>query len=679
MNMTHSLLLGTLVLLLTLSSAVRADGLRLDGVTPLVDTVGHLQRLDDPEGRLDATGAAQAKGWVDLPGNLSAGFTSSAIWLRLTLDVQSSAPNGWILQLSNALVDDARLYVQQSDGRWHLLDLAGENVPRALWPVDYRSPVFHFEPDGTGEHVLLVRLQSKNALASRLHIWQRMAFDNHSRREGLFFGLYFGFYLLLIGFQTIFWMATRAPMSGLFLLYLSSCVMNEVVSLGLVQQITGLPVTWSDRLVGVGIVVSVLLGVLITCRQLNLATRYPRLVRWLVRGVAGMVLACAGLVVLGHYAWGMVPIQLLALLLILFFSGLGTYLLLRGYRPARFFALAFGVFYLGVLIGFLRNLGYLPVNPWTEHASALGTMLHMILLSLFVVGRHEHRRRVRERRQANLAAELVRRHNRRLEKQVARRTADLSQEIKRRERLEEELRASLELERRVREEQRDFVAMVSHEFRTPLAIIGTSAQQLGRNLDAPSEKSFERCSNIREAANRLMKLVDEYLTEDRISETPVEPRLERFDLCALVEQLSQEFLPERVICRHDLGTGIIESDPGLLRIALRNLLANADRHAPPGETVEVELTQQGGMLHILVSNPAEAFSAVERENLFRKYYRGMGAQHSPGAGLGLYLVRRIAEILGGTVTLNGTGGSEPVCFCLSLPIEAVGAGPGIPS
>lgn len=679
MNMPHSLLLGILALLLSLASSAGAEVLRLDATTRFIDSSGHLERLDDPEGRLDAAGAAGAEGWSPLPGNLNAGFTSSVIWLRLRLDVQSTAANDWILQMSNALVDDARLYARQPGGDWRLLDLSGENVPRRSWPVDYRSPVFHFEPDGIGEHVLLLRLQSKNALASRLHVWQRMAFDDHSRREGLFFGLYFGFYLLLIGFQAVFWILTRAPMSGLFLLYLSGCVTNEVVSLGLVQQITGLPVTWSDRLVGSGIAISTLLGALVTCRQLALGDLYPRLVRRLIYGVTAMVLACVALVLSGHYAWGMIPIQTLALLLILFFSSLGGYLLLRGYRPARFFALAFGVFYLGVLISFLRNLGYLPVNPWTQHASAIGTMMHMVLLSLFVVGRHEHQRRTREYRQVNMAAELVRRHNRRLERQVARRTADLSQEIERRERLEGELRASLELERRVREEQRDFVAMISHEFRTPLAIISTSAQQLSRNLDAPPEKSLKRCSNIREAANRLMKLVDEYLTEDRISETPVEPRLERFDLCALVEQLSQEFLPERVICRHDLGTGTIESDPGLLRIALRNLLANADRHAPPGETVEVELTQQGGMLHILVSNPAEAFSAVERENLFRKYYRGMGAQHSPGAGLGLYLVRRIAEILGGTVTLNGTGGSEPVCFCLSLPIEAVGAGPGIPS
>ncbi|WP_083691062.1 histidine kinase dimerization/phospho-acceptor domain-containing protein [Aquipseudomonas alcaligenes] len=93
----------------------------------------------------------------------------------------------------------------------------------------------------------------------------------------------------------------------------------------------------------------------------------------------------------------------------------------------------------------------------------------------------------------------------------------LHEELRRRETLEQELRVSLNQEQRMREEQGDFVAMVSHEFRTPLAIIATSAQQLGRQLDAPAEKSLRRCQNIRDAVGRLLGLVDDYLTHDRMA------------------------------------------------------------------------------------------------------------------------------------------------------------------
>ena len=143
----------------------------------------HLERLDDPDGAFDAVAAAQAGGWTALPGNLSAGFTSSTVWLRLPVQVETIPQGGWMLRLSNSLLDDVRVYVSQGAG-WTLLGRSGEDLPRRDWPVDYRSPVIQFDPPQPGSYVILVRLQSKNALATRLEVWQRLAFDNQSRREG---------------------------------------------------------------------------------------------------------------------------------------------------------------------------------------------------------------------------------------------------------------------------------------------------------------------------------------------------------------------------------------------------------------------------------------------------------------------------------------------------------------
>jgi signal transduction histidine kinase len=573
---------------LAVAGQARAEPLRLDGQDRVEDAGGHLERLDDPDGMLDADGAAAARGWSALPGNLSAGFTPATVWLRLPVRVGQIPQGGWMLRLSNSLLDDVRVYVSRGGG-WAPLGRSGEDLARRDWPVDYRSPVIPFNPSHPGDYVILVRLQSKNALATRVEVWQRLAFDNQSRREGLLFGLYFGFYLLLICAHAAFWLVTRAPMSGLFLAYIGNCVFNEVLSLGLVQQLTGLPVGWSDRLLGVGIAMSLPIALRIAFHQLNLVALYPRAVRWLEALFWGIAVACATLVVTGHYAWGMQPIQALALLLIVGFSTLAAYLLKRGWRPARFFALAFGVFYASVLIAFLRNLGVFPVNAFTEYVSTLGTMLHMLLLSLFIVGRYERQRRIRERQQANLAADLARQHSHRLEREVALRTAEMQSEIERRVELEGELRTSLDKERQVFVEQREFVAMVSHEFRTPLAIITTSAQQLGRNLAAPVEKSLARCGNIRDAAMRLLALVDEYLTDDRMREPRAALRMSQCDVPALLADLDREFPPGRIQCEYGPGEHVLDCDAGMLRIALRNLLANADRHCAEGGAVRVDV------------------------------------------------------------------------------------------
>ncbi|MCJ9713264.1 histidine kinase, partial [Bordetella hinzii] len=279
----------------------------------MADAAGHMERLVDPQGTLDAAGAAQAPGWVALPASLGQGFTPATIWLRLRLQVDEMAPGGWMLQLSNALLDDVRVYMGR-DETWTLLGHSGEDVSRSRWPVEYRSPVIPFEPPGPGVYTVMLRLQSKNALATRLEVWERLAFDNRSRREGLLFGLYFGFYLLLIGLHALFWRATRAPMSGLFLAYIGNCVMNEVLSLGLVQQLTGLPVDWSDRWLGVGIAVSLPVALRMSLKQLEVET--TRAARWLQAASWLAAAVCAALVMLGRYGQGMAPIQMLALLCI---------------------------------------------------------------------------------------------------------------------------------------------------------------------------------------------------------------------------------------------------------------------------------------------------------------------------------------------------------------------------
>ena len=120
----------------------------------------------------------------------------------------------------------------------------------------------------------------------------------------------------------------------------------------------------------------------------------------------------------------------------------------------------------------------------------------MMLMSLRLNRRYAELRRAKDRAQAE-AVRAVRALNERLEEQVARRTLALQQEIGRRAALEGELRAALEVETRTREEQQDFVAMVSNEFHTPLAIINTTAQQFARNTEAPREKTLQRCQNLR--------------------------------------------------------------------------------------------------------------------------------------------------------------------------------------
>lgn len=660
-----------LLLLLFLPSLLLAQALPQPVLALRADTTylparGALMLLRDSQGSMTVEQAMAATGWRKLPNSVSEGYTADAVWLRLEIDRAADAPRDWVLRFTNALLDDVRFYRQSSDGGWTQLH-SGEDMGRSSWLMDERGVVLPIRVKTAGPETWLVRLKTKNAMATDLEIWTSAAFNDFSRREYLYYGLYFGCYLLLILFHTLFWRMTKEALSGWYLLYVSFNALNEVMTVALPQQVFNMPVGISDPMLGLSICISVAVGAQFSLLQLELPNLWPRFSKIVGVGTTLVSLTGCGLVLTGRYATAMILVQMLALLLIVVFIGISLWLLTRGYRPARFFLLAFGIFYAGVIISFMRNLGWVPFNFWTGHASAIGAFLHMLLMSLRLNLRYNGLRRDKEMAQSEMVR-AVRQLNEGLEHQVTKRTLALQQEIARRELLELELRDALEVERRTREEQKDFVAMVSHEFRTPLAIINTTAQQIAKNLDAVREKTLVRCQNLRNAAHRMAALVDEYLTADRMDTGIAAFRPETCDLGSLIDGVLDEWPHERVQRSLQVLPQQFVCDKGLLRVALRNLLTNADRHSPEGCPIRVQAeVQTSGNIRIAVCNEGPPIAADEIPRLFQKYFRGRVAQHLPGAGLGLYLVQRIAAMHAGEVVLENAGHQGVLIFSLLLP------------
>lgn len=632
-----------------------------------VSASGHLQMLRDATGRLGPDAALAAPGWRTLPGAVSAGYTQDAVWLRLDVARAAAAPDEWVLRFSNAVLDDVRLYRWDAAGHW-ILQEAGADVARSNWPIDARQVVFPLRLQADTPQRWLVRLHSKKAMSTELTLLPSETFDDVSRREYLYYGLQFGTYLLLILFHIFFWRMTREAHSGWYLLYVLTNATTEALTIAIPQQIFNMPNWLSDPMLGVSMAMSIAVGARFSTLQLELPALSPRFSRVVVGLTAAAALCGALLVLHGDYAAGVLVVQMTALPLIVLFIALASWLALRGHRPAHAFLFIFGIFYAGVVISFLRNMAIVPPNFWTNHAATLGAFVHMMLMSLRLNRRYAELRRAKDRAQAE-AVSAVRALNERLEEQVALRTVALRQEIGRRAALEGELRAALEVETRTREEQQDFVAMVSHEFHTPLAIINTTAQQIARNADAPREKTLQRCQNLREASGRMTALVDEYLSADRMETSAATFRPLPCDLPALLTAVLAEWPPGRIEASVQALPASAVVDASLLRVALRNLLSNADRHAPQALAIRVQAgTLEDGHVQIAVSNDGEPLPADEIPRLFQKYFRGRIAQHKPGAGLGLYLVQRIAALHGGQVTLASAGNDGTISFVLRLPV-----------
>lgn len=234
------------------------------------------------------------------------------------------------------------------------------------------------------------------------------------------------------------------------------------------------------------------------------------------------------------------------------------------------------------------------------------------------------------------------------------------------------LDAALTRERATAELYRNFGAMISHQFRTPLAIVDSALQRLMRRSDrlSPTEV-LERGGNARQAIARLTRLVESTLDAARLDAGQIEIRSRSCDLGQLAADIcarQTEQPPEREISVDILkGDSVMAyCDPVHAENILVNLLSNAVKYSPPGTAIAVAVTTEGDQAECRISNRGDIACPAERDALFERYFRGSNTEGQPGIGIGLYMARTLARMQGGDVQLNA-GDDDQVAFTLNLP------------
>jgi two-component system sensor histidine kinase KdpD len=223
---------------------------------------------------------------------------------------------------------------------------------------------------------------------------------------------------------------------------------------------------------------------------------------------------------------------------------------------------------------------------------------------------------------------------------------------------------------------------MSHEMRTPLAAIQSATGNLavlGRSHFSPLQ--MEMLAEIREAAERLDRLVGNVLEATRLESGAVKPKVNECDVSELVHLAVAD--TEKELARHPVclrlapGLPLVPMDFVLTQQALANLLSNAARHTPPGTPVEVAASVRDNSLLLAVADRGPGIPPAILPRIFDKFYRAPNAA-TGGTGLGLSLVKGFIEAQGGSVTAeNGPGGG--MVFTIRLPLrKEVGGGPRPP-
>jgi len=205
--------------------------------------------------------------------------------------------------------------------------------------------------------------------------------------------------------------------------------------------------------------------------------------------------------------------------------------------------------------------------------------------------------------------------------------------------------------------ERRFTSDAAHEIRTPLAAIKTHAQLALRQGGAGADRDALR--HIVQGVDRLSRLAEQLLTLARLDRDALESEFEPVELGAVageaVRELTDGAATKGVRLTRSVGVGMVHGNPVALRILVRNLVDNAVRYTPSGGEVTVEV-RAGPNVRVVVSDTGPGIPHEELDRVLERFHRGV-ARDSVGCGLGLSIVRRIADLHGARLILgDGPGG-----------------------
>lgn len=239
---------------------------------------------------------------------------------------------------------------------------------------------------------------------------------------------------------------------------------------------------------------------------------------------------------------------------------------------------------------------------------------------------------------------------------------------------------ALRAEARVRQEQDSFLALVSHQFKTPLASLQLSLETMAMRTLTP-EQSRTLIERMLLDLARMEAMVTQILESVRLERGRVTLRREPIELAGavsrVVSHLEERARKERIKVSTEVAKGLyVMADPLALDVVVRNLLENAIAAVAPigGGSISLTARRLDGEIELSVRDSGVGFRPADGSRLFEKFTRlhpGGGSTYF-GTGLGLYIVRRLMQLAGGRVSAHSEGVGQGANFVLAWPIASAG-------
>ncbi len=569
--------------------------------------------------------------------NLSRSYSRDTFWLRFELPPNVFDQKDRWLELGPNFVDDIQLFFREkgADGQWQSRQTG--DLFNSVSDLDYRNPVFILPAPTveTAGYEVVIRVRSTSTVLLAATVWTPEEFLGHAARSTSFWSFYFGLaalssllalVLALILRTHLLWTATAFSVAYVFVASVQGYVdwVLPVLAIPLQHYATS-----------VLILLSFAVLMWMSSEIVNLRQHLP----WahkILMVACGVTLSLLVLIPLDLYSIAIKIKTAILLIAYTLFIYSVLHIWIRDKFPLSTLALGISpiVCMVASLFGVFSAFGWIPfyqeVYVIWQYA-LVENMLLVLAISVY---------RIRKRQQEEFERQKL--------------TRDLA------------------AEREASFNQRQFMGTVSHEFRTPLAIISAALENLQLSESEDDSPRLGRYQKIARASERLIQLTDNCLADARLSADATALYLEPTDLMRLVSSaaslvhisdthqlvLTVNGDPEAVAACHYQ----VLVDSAMMRIAMSNVIDNAIKYSNGGD-IRIDCSVSDAKVTVLIYDQGTGIGTLEPDELFQRYRRGNSSKH--GTGLGLFVAQQIANASGGSLKLLRST-AQGSCFEFTL-------------
>ncbi|MEH6450789.1 MAG: 7TM diverse intracellular signaling domain-containing protein [Oleispira sp.] len=616
----------------------------LDGNSTQIALGNHAYYLEDITGEyslFDIVELDESNFELLTEESLNKGFTYSTYWLKFSIfdNTSDNKTQNWKLENTYPLLDYFDVYIVDESKNIEHIKL-GDTYLYNQRPIDHRNFIVPITLQDNEKKDIYLRVTTSSSMQIPIFIWHPDYFFEARSGEQYGLGLYYGMMLVMFFYNFFLWFSIRDANYLWYIGYLAAFAILQATTSGLGYQYLWPTSPWIESIAPpVSIALVGIFGIAFTRRFLH-TRQYHIVADNLLRSVLGLSVVVLILSFIADTATVMALAKIVVVTFLLFILYASVAMLLRGHRQARFFLAAWVSLILGGLFTIGMMLGLFPNTFLMTHASKIGSVLEILLLSFALADRikviENEKKTIKFRAQQEL----------------------------------ERTNKKLQENNRLKDE---FLATISHEFRTPLnGILGSL--ELTQNV---TDKTIKMAKG---SAYEMLNLVDQVLSYTELQAGNFIIKAAAINLPELLDKINNTMQPlcadkgiDFSIENNPRNPKIIIADKKRLFQAINPILDNALKFTERGHislSIQVKYADKQYLLLIKIEDSGIGIAENKRNDILDAFTQGDGSssRQFSGLGIGLSLVKALCTQLSGSIHVSSEE-NYGTLIEISLPIE----------